>query len=244
MGDERAARIEAKLEAPLLFFALLTVPVILLEQSSLGEPYDSIAYLLNWSIWLAFVAEAVIMLSVVEDRWGWVRAHPLDVAIVVLTPPFLPPALQATRVFRLLRLLRLLKAGVLARRLLTAEGVKDAAILALLTILAGGAAFAAVEKHQGLSAWDGVWWAITTVTTVGYGDISPATTAGRAIAVAMMLVGIGFVAILTAAAAERFMRTRRDDERHMREQLDEVIARLDRIERSNEHQSPAATIDD
>jgi hypothetical protein len=61
------------------------------------------------------------MLAVVEDRWKWVRTHPLDVAIVVLTPPFLPAALQATRVFRLLRLLRLLKAGVLARRLLTAE---------------------------------------------------------------------------------------------------------------------------
>lgn len=243
MKTERAVEIEAKLEAPLLFFALLTIPVILLEQSSLGEPYDSIAYVLNWSIWLAFLAEVVIMLSVVENRWQWVRTHPLDIAIVVLTPPFLPPALQATRVFRLLRLLRLLKAGVLARRLLTAEGVKDAAILALLTILAGGAAFAAIEKDQGLSAWDGVWWAITTVTTVGYGDIQPATTAGRAVAVGVMFVGIGFVAILTAAAAERFMRPQRENERHLREQLDEVIARLDRIERANERQSVSTTVD-
>jgi type II secretory pathway pseudopilin PulG len=53
------------------------------------------------------------------------------------------------------------------------------------------------------------------------------------IAVAVMLVGIGFVAILTAAAAERFMRAQREDERHTREQLDEIIARLGRIERSN-----------
>jgi voltage-gated potassium channel len=243
VDDERAARIEAKLEAPLLFFALLTIPVILLEHSSLGEPYDSIAYVMNWSIWLAFVAEVVIMLSVVENRWAWVRSHPLDIAIIVLTPPFLPATLQAARAFRLFRLLRLLKAGVLARRLLTTEGVKDAAILALLTILAGGAAFAAIEKDQGLSAWDGVWWAITTVTTVGYGDIKPATTEGRIIAVCVMFVGIGFVAILTAAAAERFMRAQREDERHMREQLDEVIARLDRIEHSKEPQSTPAGID-
>jgi voltage-gated potassium channel len=50
-----------------------------------------------------------------------------------------------------------------------------------------------------VSAWDGVWWAVTTVSTVGYGDITPTTDGGRAIAITVMLVGIGFVAILTAA---------------------------------------------
>jgi len=53
-----------------------------------------------------------------------------------------------------------------------------------------------------------VWWAFATVTTVGYGDTYPHTEAGRVIAVVVMLVGIGFVALLTAAAAERFMRGR------------------------------------
>src|SRR3954466_9785125 len=54
------------------------------------------------------------------------------------------------------------------------------------------------------------------VTTVGYGDVSPQTNAGRAIAIVVMLVGIGFVAILTAAAADRFMASRREasEERH------------------------------
>ena len=149
---------------------------------------------------------------------------------MLFTPPFLPASLQAARVFRILRLLRLLKAGVLLRRLFTTEGVRDAAVLALLTVLGGGAAFAAVEGDQGLSAWDGTWWAVTTVTTVGYGDIGPVTDAGRAIAVPVMLVGIGFVAILAAAAAQRFMRSRGEEERHIREQLDEVIARLEAIE--------------
>jgi voltage-gated potassium channel len=231
--DNYAARVESRLERPLLFFALLTIPAILMEQSGLGQPWDTIGIALNWSIWLAFVAEIAIMLSVTPKRGRWLRDHPLDVAIVVLTPPFLPAPLQAARVFRLFRLLRLLKAGMLARRLLTAEGVKDAAILALLTVLGGGAAFAAVEKGQhrpDLSAWDGVWWAITTVTTVGYGDIKPMTSTGRAIAMIVMFVGIGFVAILTAAAAERFIRSQRDDALH--EQLKEIASRLDAIERS------------
>jgi voltage-gated potassium channel len=47
---------------------------------------------LNWMIWLAFVAEVVIMLRVVPDRGRWLRDHPLDLAIVIFTPPFLPAA--------------------------------------------------------------------------------------------------------------------------------------------------------
>ena len=64
----------------------------------------------------------------------------------LLTPPFLPPALQATRVFRLLRLLRLARAGSLARRVFSTEGVRDASVLALFAIVGGGAAFAAFRE--------------------------------------------------------------------------------------------------
>jgi len=142
------------------------------------------------------------MLRVVDDRWRWVREHPLEVAIVILTPPFLPASMQAARVFRLLRLLRHLRLGVLVRQFRSTEGVRDAAVLAAMTVLGGGAAYAAVEKSQHLSAWDGVWWAIVTVTTVGYGD----TFRQRIIAIVVMFVGIGFIAVLTAAAAERFLR--------------------------------------
>lgn len=232
---------ERRIEGPLLVFALLTIPALAIEHSSVREPWDTIATVLNWSIWLAFVAELVLMLRVVPDRAQWLRDHPLDVAIVVLTPPFLPASLQAARVFRLLRLLPLLKAGMLLRRLLTTEGARDAAVLASLTVLGGGAAFAAVESDQNLSGWDGVWWAVTTVTTVGYGDIRPETDAGRVIAMAVMLVGIGFVAILTGAAAERFMRARREEERHMAAQLDEIVTRLDAMERrSQDPRRPSA----
>jgi hypothetical protein len=102
-------------------------------------------------------------------------------------------------------------------------------------VLACGAAYAAVEKStpngDPLSSWDGVGWALTTVTTVGYGDSCPTTTAGRRIAGAVMFVGIGFVAIRTAAAADRFMRAQRRDqselasvERELREVADRVSA--------------------
>jgi voltage-gated potassium channel len=75
---------------------------------------------------------------------------------------------------------------------------------------------------------------MTTVTTVGYGDLYPKTDGGRTIAVVVMLVGIGFVAILTAAAAERFMASRRqlqDERDDLAAKLDEVLRRLDGLER-------------
>jgi hypothetical protein len=106
--DERSERMARRFELPILAAALLVIPVIVLEQADVGEPFDTIASVFNWLIWLAFLAEAVAMLSVVPDRWRWIRENPLDVAIVVLTPPFLPQSLQALRIFRLLRPARVL----------------------------------------------------------------------------------------------------------------------------------------
>ena len=74
------------------------------------------------------------------------------------------------------------------------------------------------------------------MTTVGYGDVTPSTDAGRAIAVAVMLVGIGFVAVLTGAIAQRFIAPTEEavlmGERELRDRLDAIAARLDRIEAS------------
>jgi voltage-gated potassium channel len=204
--DDRARRIERRLELPMLVAALLVIPVMVVEQSDAGEPWRALAGVLNWIIWLAFAIELLVMLTVVRDRRAWLRSHPLEVAIVVLTPPFLPASLQALRVFRLLRLLRLLRIAKLARRLFSLDGLRWAALLAALTALSGGAGYAYAEKDA--STWDGVWWAVSTMTTVGYGDEFPTMTLGRILGIALMLTGIGFLAVLTGAVAERFLTTR------------------------------------
>ncbi len=225
---------ERRLQGPILLAALLTIPIIAIEESAAGRSWDAIAATLNWVVWTAFLVEIVLMLRVVDDRWEWIREHPLEVAIVLLTPPFLPASMQAARAFRLLRLLRLLRLGLLTRRFLSTEGIRDAAVFATMTVLGGGAAYAAVEESQDLSAWDGVWWAIVTVTTVGYGDTFPETDEGRIIAIAVMFVGIGFIATMTAAAAERLMRSQRAQQREwegVERRLDEIAARLDAMQR-------------
>jgi Ion channel len=84
-------------------------------------------------------------------------------------------------------------------------------VLTLIAVLGGGAAFAHFENDQDLSAWDAVWWAITTVTTVGYGTPEVTTDGGRIIAICLTVTGVCFVAVLTAAAAERFVRPHREE---------------------------------
>jgi voltage-gated potassium channel len=234
--DQRSERIQQRLEWPVITAAFLTIPILMIQESDFGQPWQALGEVLNWATWGVFFAEVVVMLSVVPDRRAWLRTHMLDVAVTVLTPPFAPAAWQAGRVFRLFRLLRLARLFSL-RRLLSLEGVKYAALLAVGTILVGGAVYATVEKvgpdGQALSTWDGVWWAITTVTTVGYGDNYPVTDGGRMIAMAIMAVGIGFVALLTAFVADRFINEQQTTEAKEDQILDElrqIRERLDQLE--------------
>lgn len=76
---------------------------------------------------------------------------------------------------------------------------------------------------------DALWWAAATITTVGYGDVSPKTPAGRGIAFLLMLIGISVFGVLTARVAALFVEA--SDEDHHSKKLDEVLARLDRLER-------------
>ncbi len=137
------------------------------------------------------------------------------------------------RLLRLLRFVRLAVFGsralVAARELFSPEGLRFVAPLVAFVVVVSGAAMAAVDPADVGSVGDGVWWALVTVTTVGYGDVYPKNGAGRAVAAVVMLVGISFFALLTAAISARFVK---QDERpdELRERLDEMTARLERIE--------------
>jgi voltage-gated potassium channel len=229
--SERMAR---RFQIPTLVAALLVIPVIAAEELNVTEPWRTVGTIANWTIWLVFLAEVVAMLRVVENRWEWVREHPLEVAIVILTPPFLPASLQSARAFRLLRLFRLVITVRQIKSFFSMEGLRYASVVAVFGIIGGGAAFAAVETTQKLTAWDGIWWAVSTVTTVGYGDIVPKTDAGRVIGIAVMVIGVGYVAMLTAALAQLFLTSligkeakAVEKETHYAE--DVVLARLDAL---------------
>jgi voltage-gated potassium channel len=236
---ERAERVERFFNVPVMVAAFLSLPVIVIEETEVSDALKDVAAVFNWGIWIVFLAELVAMLWVVPDRWRWLVRNPVDVMIVVLTPPVLPAGLQVLRVLRLIRLLKLVQ---VSRQVFSLEGLRNAAVLALLAVIGGGAAFAASQKDQDLDLWDGVWWAVSTMTTVG-SDIQPENTLGRLIAMVMMVVGIGFVALLTGAIAERFLAPEIEEEiSEVRREVEEGedIAGADEVRLLNEVRSMGA----
>jgi voltage-gated potassium channel len=229
--DERSEAIQARFEWPVIIAAAMTIPLVLIQESNLSRPWPTIGAILNWGTWLVFASEVVVMLWVVPSKRTWLRTHMLDVLVTVLTPPFAPAAWQAGRVYRVLRLMRLLRIFSL-RRLLSLEGLKLAAVAAITTVILGGIVVAGIEStpREPWTAWDGIWWAVTTVTTVGYGGLEPHTDSGRIIASAIMLVGIGFVALLTAFIADRFIAGQQAKEDLILAELREIREKLEALE--------------
>jgi voltage-gated potassium channel Kch len=130
--------------------------------------------------------------------------------------------------------------GRLGRRQLTAR--RAAAVISIVTIvltLAGGLLIRVADSDSFPTVGSGLWWAIQTLTTVGYGDIVPASTAGKLIATIVMINGIAFLTVITAAVTASLidqLRRRRAagesgaDEAAVLEKLDEISGRLDEIE--------------
>jgi voltage-gated potassium channel len=135
-----------------------------------------------------------------------------------------------------------LTARLLLQQSLTAR--RAAAIIAGFTFvitIAGGILARVLDHQEYRTIGRGLWFALQTVTTVGYGDVTPREPAGRIIAAVLMLTAIGFLAVITAsvtaslvAGIQRRFAARSESE--LEDRLDEVNARLARIEAALEHE--------
>ena len=240
-------RVTHSLEWVIIALALLVIPVVLIEESNRNGAWDVAAPTGNWVIWLGFATELAFVLTVAQRKRAALRTHWLDVAIVVLTVPVVPALLAFLRLGRLLRLLRLVRLGMLGSRALAAErlltsrqGFRYIALATGLLVIVSGAAISVADAEEFPNVGLGIWWAITTVTTVGYGDVVPHTVGGRIIAGALMLVGIGFLSTLTATIASTFVSHDVDaeeaesDHAQVLAALDRIEQRLDRLEAARE----------
>jgi voltage-gated potassium channel len=237
--NSRAAEARRRFEVPVLVAALLVVPVIFIEEQATSAAWVTSAAVVNWLIWLAFTVEYLVVVFLNDRRMAYTRKAWLDVFIIVTSFPLLPGVMAATRllrllrlarVFRLLRLVRLAaviaRGGVAAKVIFRKRGLGYIVILTLLIAMGIGGAFALLE---GSPLADGLWWAIVTVTTVGYGDMFPVTPAGRFAAALLMLLGIGFVALITASVAAHFVEDRNEGP-DLGKELARLHQRLDSME--------------
>lgn len=190
-------------------------------------------------IWLVFVVEYLLMLWLVRDRREYVRRRWLNVAVIVMTFPLVPAilalggALRLTRVVRVVRVIRVLAVFAMAlqslRAVMRRPGVAYLAVLTIFLMFSSVGFMLQLEpeiiKH---SLGHGLWWAIVTASTVGYGDIAPSTLGGRIVAVVLMVTGIGFMSTLSASIAAYFVG--RDE----RQEIQDLHSRLERMEEALE----------
>jgi voltage-gated potassium channel len=167
-----------------------------------------------------FLGDYLVRLWLSSDRWQFVRSHPLDLAAVVL---------PAMRVLRLIAVI--VRIGMIARRRRAERLLVNTVDLVLTILVAGAAAVLAPErKHPDANITDygdALWWAITTVTTVGYGDLHPVTPEGRLVGTVLMVVGIGMMGVVTATIATRLILPEQQAED--RAEMARVEARLDEV---------------
>lgn len=226
--QDESGRVHTPFEPVVLAATLSLIPILIIGADANSDGWQTFATVANWIIWGAFMTELVAVLVVAAQKRAALRAHWLDVAIVVLTIPLLGKALAWLR-SPASSASRASGSSSVApskpkRRMTAGDTLRIAAILTVTAICLAGAAQYAFASGEFSTMWDGIWWPVTTVTTVGYGDLYPTTVQGRIIGIALMLVGISFLSLLTAAVAYRFVK---DDRSNEHQQLVEMLRRIE-----------------
>lgn len=165
-------------------------------------------------IYFLFVADYVVRLFTSSDKATFFRGNVLDL-IAILPFNSLFRAFRLLRFAKFLRLAKIFRAGSVSARLLTrasefldTNGFKYMLMLTGVIVLC--ASFA-MMRFEDMSFSDALWWSFVTATTVGYGDLSPATSAGRITAALLMLTGIGLLGSLTSTITSFFLASDNSD---------------------------------
>ncbi|WP_299773663.1 ion transporter [uncultured Pseudoteredinibacter sp.] len=214
----------------LIYVILLSVLVVMLDSVSwIGEAYREVFWGLEWAFTAIFTVEYVARLYCAKSRWAYVSSFYGIVDLLSILPMYLSlisgdaTYLLMIRILRVLRIFRVLKlanylseANVLIRALL-ASRQKIFVFFATVLVLAMmfGSLMYVVEgpAHGFTSIPKSIYWCIVTITTVGYGDITPQTTAGQMVAGFVMLTGYSIIAVPTGiltAELSREIQTHRD----------------------------------
>lgn len=218
------------MEACVFAAAIATIPVVILQERGSNQLWLLAA---DWAIWITFAVALATDLASTSKRRKYLRTHLVDAAVVVLSFPALPSILALTRLVRVVRVLRLATVAMRAVPALRATiGRRELLYvfsLAFILSIAGAGLLTVIEPETvGESFLNAVWWAVVTVTTVGYGDITPTTIMGRVIAIAVMLIGLGVISTLSASIAAYFVSQENDSE------FKRIEERLERIEQALE----------
>lgn len=220
----RVTRWEQRTEWPLAvaavaFLVAFAWPVL---DPGLSPRLHTACTLVDRVTWALFAVDILVRLAITDQRRRYAVHHLLDLLVVAL------PVLRPLRLLRLLVLLRVLnQRAATSLRGRVALYVSSAALLIVFC-----ASLAVLDAERGrpeatiTTFGDALWWAATTVTTVGYGDRYPVTGTGRLVAVGLMLSGIALLGVVTATIASWLLDQVRAEETRTRAATQEDLREL------------------
>ncbi len=253
--SSRAVAVNRRIEIPVLVVALAVFPMLALEMAVAEGRLTVMALILEWLIWGALSLELTLIMILTDRRFAYLRKAWLYMLVVVVAFPPLSDLMGGgllAGTFRPIRVVVLIALFIhssitlstvlkhilfemlaiarhpwlfAARPLLNWHGLGLVSIAFVLLTTLAGTLHATFEGHAVL---DGLWWALVTLTTVGYGDIAPVTLGGRITASMLMLAGVGVLAAVTASIAARYVEG--DHRKELHKEVTSLHERLDRIE--------------
>ena len=233
------------LEWPVLLVALWIPIQWYLEETSAVTL--TTARWLDWAIWLVFLFETTLLLSLVRDKKHYLLSNWMNLVIIMAGVPMewtYTPLIGALRNLRLLLMMFLLLR--LSHRIRSYLARGQLGIMLIITgiiIVLAGIIISRLDPSIG-SIWDGMWYSWVTISHTGYGDIVPKTASGRFFGGILILLGVVLVTVFTANLSAFLIGSNSEDDNQPEEKsnqdsevtLQDVMKRLDRIERMLEEQ--------
>ena len=181
--------------AALVFLAAFATPIVWWPNTP--RIVAQVCEALVWITWAIFAIDYLVRLKLSHNRYAYVRSHWLDLVIIAL------PVLRPLRLLRLVTFLSLVnrRASTDLRGRVGMYVAGGATLLALVGALAVVDVERTAEDANITTIGDALWWAVTTMTTVGYGDRYPVTALGRGVAIGLMICGIAVLGTVTATLA-------------------------------------------
>jgi voltage-gated potassium channel len=210
-------------DVALILLILVSVLAVMLDSiRSVSDRFGPLLRGLEWALTVAFSIEYVLRLACVRHPWSYARSFFGVVDLLAVLPTYLSlvvPGSQSLLVVRFLRLLRVFRVFKLAEYVREAQFLREALVasrrkiavffMAVLTlvVIIGALMYLVEGEASGFSTIPrSVYWAIVTLTTVGFGDITPRTPLGQLLASIVMLIGYSIIAVPTGIVSAEMAR--------------------------------------
>lgn len=221
----------------LLFLILASILIVILDSmEGWRTDYGNTFNILEWVFTIIFTIEFILRLISLKNPWRYVFSFLGLIDILAIIPSYLSfffvgaESLLVLRVLRLLRIFRIFKLShFLSEMRFLGVAIKGSLrkisifmmIVLMLVIILGSVMYLVENGKNGFSSIpESIYWAIVTITTVGYGDITPTTTLGKFVASLIMLIGYAIIAVPTGIVTTEMALAMRN-----RDQLHEVCPR-------------------